>query len=680
MATTSQFDKSSTQRAEESAQRALEFDVIKQQLADLAMSQRAKERLLALQPSLRQRECAAWTQETTQARAVLDALGAPPLTSMQELEKILDLVPKGAMLIPEQLATVAQFLASCRRMKAYLKKAEEVNSTLASLGTTIDDLPDLAQEIDRCIRYDAVDDGASPSLRNLRRKLENANTAVKAKLEALLRSKRDWFADSYVTTRAGRFVLPVKREYKNQITGTVVETSNTGGTYFIEPSSVRRLQEEIAALQIEEENEIRKVLYTLTGLVELYLRELGLNRECMETLDFLFAKAKLSAQMDASPAQFSDEACIQIKAGRHPLLEKSRCVPLDFQIGGGVRGVVITGPNTGGKTVALKTIGLLSLMAQSGLHVPAALGSCFSLNSNILCDIGDGQSITENLSTFSAHITSIIRILENTGDQSLVLLDELGSGTDPAEGMGLAVSILEELLRRGCLFVATTHYPEIKEYAASTPGLTNARMAFDRDSLQPLYQLQLGEAGESCALYIAQRLGFPTSMLRRAQEAAYGRILQHHNAPGGISPGKPESASAAPSITAPDLPAESTGAPSVRPPRVQREPTQNNGQKRSKRFQIGDSVIVYPQRELGIVYQTADDKGILVVQIKGKKQRVNHKRLKLKTPAADLYPEGYDFSILFDSVENRKARHQMQRQHRPDLEIVVQPEDRHTND
>jgi dsDNA-specific endonuclease/ATPase MutS2 len=291
-------------------------------------------------------------------------------------------------------------------------------------------------------------------------------------------------------------------------------------------------------------------------------------------------------------------------------------------------------------------------MAQSGLHVPAEAESSFCMFSEVLCDIGDGQSIQENLSTFSSHMKHIIEILGRATEESLVLLDELGSGTDPAEGMGLAVAVLEELCAKRCLFVATTHYPEIKEFATHKPGLLNARMAFDRESLRPLYRLELGAAGESCALYIAGRLGMPRRILNRAQRAAYGETAPQMD----IAASGQESSSPAPAA----------------PNRIRREAPKQEANNRSQSFRIGDSVLVYPKKEIGIVYAPANDKGEVGVQVKGSKKLVMHKRLKLMVSAEELYPEDYDFSILFDSVENRKARHIMGKRHQPGNRIVLE--------
>ena len=631
---------------------ALEFKKIQEQLAELTVSVYAKKEAMALTPTLSEVECRRRMRDTNEARAILDTLGTPPLTAMTELENILLSLQKGAMLLPEQLTSVAGFLRSCNRMRSYLKRAENLNAGLAYCGPQFQDLGALIEEIDYAVRDDRVNDTASSALADCRRRLDSKKSSVKSKLEQILRGKKEYFSESYVTVRSGRSVLPVKREYKSQVAGTVVEISNTGGTYFIEPAAIRKLQDEVTALEVEEANEVIRILYTLTASVDGYGTQITGNKELMQRLDFLFAKAKLSAQMDAAPAAITTERRLIIRQGRHPLLDRKSCVPLDFELGGAVDGVVITGPNTGGKTVALKTVGLLCWMAQSGLHVPAGPGSVFCMNDRILCDIGDGQSIAENLSTFSAHVTSINRILSETTTQTLVLLDELGSGTDPMEGMGLAVAILEELLSQGCLFVATTHYPELKEFARITPRLINARMAFDRESLRPLYRLQLGEAGESCALYIAQRLGLPARLLRRAYSAAYGE----EGLPAQLRLRDGEE---------PDVVRKRTGM-------LEKEATVRLIKHDGEQFSLGDSVQVLPEKEIGIVCRRCNERGFLEVLIKREKKLVNHKRLKLLVPAEELYPDNYDFSIVFDTVANRKARHAMGKGHRPDLEIVIE--------
>ncbi len=670
----------------------LEFNKVLQLLEEQALSENARHRIRQLTPYLSEAEINRHMNETTQAKLILEHYGNPPLSAMNDLEKTLSSLGKGIFLQPEQLTGIAQFLTASRRLKGYLRRAETTSTEVATYGNSICELAEIEDEISRAIRGGMLDDRASSQLASIRRKLISAGDQVKSKLDSLLRNNPGWFSESFVSVRNGHYTLPVKREYKNHVTGTVIDVSQSGGTCFIEPTAAARLQQEISMLHLEEENEIRRILFALTALVEEHLPLIMINVEAMETLDFIFAKAKLSVIMHAAPLPVKPERRIIIRAGRHPLLNAENVIPLDFEIGGDIRGVVITGPNTGGKTVALKTIGLLSMMAQSGLHVPAADG-VFSMNNAVLCDIGDGQSISENLSTFSSHITNIIDILRVADDQSLVLLDELGSGTDPAEGMGLAVSILEELTAKSCLFVATTHYPQIKDFARSASGLINARMAFDRQTLLPLYRLELGEAGESCALYIARRLGLPLHMIERAAKAAYGNDGSTGSMGGVGSIGDKGSIGSMGDIGSIKN-TSSTGsskhdedkiptfedAVSVQPFCQKTEHLQRIRPQEAKKapvnppdelFNIGDSVIVFPQKLIGIVYQKANEKGDVGVQVQKAKLLVNHKRLKLHVAAEELYPDNYDFSVVFDSVADRKKRKQMTKRHNPDLLIEI---------
>jgi dsDNA-specific endonuclease/ATPase MutS2 len=640
--------------------KTLEFDKILEQLAGNALSDIVKARCLALAPSLNEEEVKRRMDETTQAKLILEISGNPPLPSMAELQKVIGLIAMEAMLIPDQILHVSSFLVSCRRMKAYLKKAEATNASIAWYGGSINPVSELENEISRCIRNGAVDDKASARLADIRRQTVITMDQIKAKLDALLRKNKDWFSESFVSLRNGHFTLPVKREHKRDVIGSVIDQSQTGATCFIEPASVGRLQEELYALQVEEDSEVRRILHSLTALISDNLSAIKLNIETMEALDFIFAKGKLSLAMKASPVIIEAGRKIRIVGARHPLINPGTVVPLNFEVGDKTNGVIITGPNTGGKTVALKCVGLLSLMVQSGLHVPADENSIFCMRNLVLCDIGDGQSITENLSTFSSHLKNILEILRQANHESLVLLDELGSGTDPAEGMGLAIAILDELIAKNCLFVVTSHYPEIKEYAANKHGLINARMAFDKESLLPLYRLELGEAGESCAFYIAERLGMPRHLLKRAHDAAYGNLMGQHEAVKQLNNAEADRSNANAALI---------------PEIVKKKAEPQKTSARSEKFNIGDSVMVYPQREIGIVYARSDEKGEIGVQVKGVKKRINHKRLKLKVPASQLYPENYDFSIIFDSVANRKARHLMGKRHVEGNMIIMNEEE-----
>lgn len=628
--------------------RMLEFASIIEKLKEHALSEKAKTILGQLSPYLSEEVCIRKMAETTSARKLLDGLGAPPLPLMTDLAEMVALAEAGSMLLPEQLGSIAMFAESCKRMTSYLSRGETINAAVASYGRSIESLADLRQEIETCVNGNKIRDDASAALKNLRRKIEHVEYSIKEKLAHILQSRKHLLADGYITNRQGRYVLPVQRKFQTQFGGTVVEISAKGGTVFMEPAGTAKLQGELDHLLLEEDTEVRCILYTLTSLVVESAASIRRNMEAMEILDVLFAKAKLSAAMKAVPVEIGGARRLDIRQGRHPLLAAESCVPLNLRMEEDTIGVIITGPNTGGKTVAVKTVGLLSIMAQCGLHLPCAEGSYFAMQDHYWCDIGDSQNISQNLSTFSGHMTNVIRILEGVSRDGLVLLDELGSGTDPAEGMGIAIAVLEELKQRGCMFLVTTHYPQVKTYAEETAGVQSARMAFDRESLRPLYQLEMGKAGESCALHIASRLGLAPHLLQRAHCVVYGEQEVKM---------KPEAAV----MKAPKS-------------RLQRAVEKKETVDLSAKFAMGDSVAIMPGEEIAIVYRPADQHGDVVVQVKGEKRKVRHNRLKLRVAAAELYPADYDFSIIFDSVENRKARHQLDRKYVRNVSIVYEDE------
>lgn len=630
--------------------RTLEYHTILEQLANFAVTETARERIRSLTPCLSELELTRLMRDTTQARRMLDTFGSPSLPAMDLLEAYLDSAVRGELLAAEQIEYVGTFLAAVKRLRDYLIRGQQLQIGIAYYSENLCEMEELRQEIVRCIRSGRVDDYASKELKDIRRSISLLEDKIRARADAILKNNKSCMAEAFVVNRSGHICLPVKKDQKSKIPGSVIDKSSTGATLFIEPVSIAKMSEELFLLKLDEENEERRILYTLTGMIADEAQRMQNSQRTIVNLDFVFAKGKLSASMEASEPEISTDRCIRISKGRHPLLDPKECVPLDFEIGGEVQGIVITGPNTGGKTVAIKTVGLLCLMACSGLHIPCDYAQ-ICMNNQVLCDIGDGQNISENLSTFSAHLTNIIRILKSAGPESLVLLDELGSGTDPAEGMGIAVSILEQLKECGCLFLVTTHYPEVKEYAKDRPGIQNARMAFDRESLRPLYRLEIGRAGESCALYIAKRLGLPDDMLRRAAQAAYGEAYEENIR---------------------DLALEADGKGKIKREHVQgieRIPEKKKVSDRAASFVRGDSVMVYPEKKIGIVVEPADDQGRILVQIRKEKQLCSHKRLRLHVPASRLYPPDYDFSIVFDSVENRKKRHQMERKYSGDLEI-----------
>lgn len=619
--------------------RTLEFDKVKKLWQELAVTEHAKEKIENTGFISSELELRKELKDTTNARELIEKLGAPPLQNVTEIKDVMEIARKGDCLTPYQLEKVGMILTAVRRLKDYLERGKMFENPLAYYDENFDCVDDLREEIARQIRSERVDDYASKELSQLRMQIAKKTEDMKQKADQIMRSNKDAMADSFSTYRNGRLCLPVKKEYKHRIPGSVIDKSATGSTFFVEPVGVANIYEEIDLLRISEENEVYRILYTLTAMVaeaEYIMEE---NIRMMEKLDYIFSKGKLSIDMHACEPVVTLDRNIRLKNARHPLMDRTISVPLQFELGGDVRGIVITGPNTGGKTVAIKTVMLNCLMAQCGLHVTCEEAS-ICMNSNYLCDIGDGQNISENLSTFSAHIKNVLEVLAEVNQDSLVIMDELGSGTDPAEGMGIAISILEELRKSGCNFIVTTHYPEVKEYAEKADGIVNARMTFDKNSLLPTYQMIIGEAGESCAFYIADRLGMPESMLKVAIEAAYGK----------------KEADKFSSRNRKSLEKKKTGA-------IKRLKKMTKNIALEQEYNIGDSVMIYPDKKIGIVCEKVNDKGVLRVQVKGKKIWINRKRVKLHVAASELYPEDYDFSIIFESVENRKIRHDMSRKY-----------------
>ena len=623
-----------------------------EQLKGYAFSESAKNQIDNMEPLLSELALKKQLEDTSQARKMTELYGTPPLPAMNRMAEYMDKAAREALLLPEELEEIGLFLNSVRRLKAYLQKGEDQQISLAFYHQNLETLDGLAEEIHHCIRNSRVDDYASPYLKDIRKQIILLNEKIGEKAERALKANQAYLSDSFVVKRNGRYCIPVRKKCRNMVKGSVVDQSSTGATIFMEPAAVAEFREDLEFYQIEEDSEERRILYALMNLTAEHEAELRENIRVIEKLDFMFAKGRLSLDMDAVNPKINLNHYIRLKGARHPMIPRESCVPLDFEIGRENRGVVITGPNTGGKTVAIKTVALMSAMACSGLHVPCRQAE-ICMQNEILCDIGDGQNISDNLSTFSAHIKNVLEILKRSQKDSLVILDELGSGTDPAEGMGIAVAILQELRNSGALFLVTTHYPEVKEYANRYSDVVNARMEFDRESLKPLYRLKVGEAGESCALYIAKRLGFPGRMLCEAAKEAYGEKCETV-------------------LTALKLDDAQEELRKEKSPSIQKIPLGKEKRETGRKFVTGDSVEVLPDGKIGIVVKPSDENGQVLVQIQKEKKLISHKRLKLKVAASELYPEDYDFSIIFESVENRKAKHQMGRRYRDDLVIKTE--------
>ena len=627
-------------------ERQIEFDKVKDIWSELAVTDWAKERIRETTLYFSETELKKQLRDTTDAKFLIEKLGMPPLQNMTEIKGTLLIAEKGGCLTPYQLERVEKVLVVIRRLKDYLARGKLYQNSLAYYDENLDEFSELSREIAAKIRNEAVDDYASKELEQIRKQMVKCEEQMKQKAEQMLRVNKECMSDNYCTFRNGRICLPVKKDYKLRISGSVIDQSSTGSTLFIEPSGVAKYYEELQLLKISEENEVYNILYTLSALVMASAPILQEDLKLVEKLDFIFSKGKLSIDMEATEPAINTKRRIKLMEARHPLMDKAVAVPLQFEVGENVRGIIITGPNTGGKTVAIKTVMLNCIMAQCGLHVTCKQAD-ICMNSSYLCDIGDGQNLSENLSTFSAHITNVLEVLSEVNRGSFVIMDELGSGTDPTEGMGIAIAILEELRKSGGIFLVTTHYPEVKEYAAKAEDIVNARMAFDKETLRPTYQMIIGEAGESCAFYIADRLGMPTEMLKVAICAAYGeeavKSYTFRNIQGYVSK----------KSTTKITKAKTTRS--------------NTELELTAKYKIGDSVMVYPEKKIGIVCVPVNEKGVLRVQLPNKKIWINHKRVKLHVAATELYPEDYDFSIIFETVENRKKRHDMQRKYTDDV-------------
>lgn len=500
----------------------LEYTKIIAMLVNYASTSLGKAKAEELEPSSDVNEVKRRLQATDEAAKVDRLKGGAPFGGIRDIKLSLHRAKIGGMLNPSELNDVAGTLYGGRRLKRFLLDVHEDNPIpmLAELAENIQEDRGLEDKIKSCIDDNAaVLDQASPELSRVRQELRNGEGRVREKLDQMVRtpSIAKMLQDALVTIRNDRYVLPVKQEYRSYFGGMIHDQSASGATLFIEPESVVQLNNKLRELKLKEEAEIERILRMLSALVADAAEPLTANQALLAELDFNFSKAGLAREGKATLPVMNDRGFLKIKRGRHPLIPRESVVPLDVELGNQYTTIIITGPNTGGKTVSLKTVGLLSLMAMSGLFVPAEDGSQFCIFDAIYADIGDEQSIEQNLSTFSSHMTNIIGILRDMTPKSLVLFDELGAGTDPAEGSALAISILEHIHRMNCRIVATTHYTELKAYAYDRKGVINASMEFNVETLSPTYRLLVGVPGRSNAFAIAERLGLSRSIIEHAR-------------------------------------------------------------------------------------------------------------------------------------------------------------------
>ncbi len=504
------------------ALKKLEFDKIIHILAGHAASAGAKELCEHLLPSDSLPEIRRTQTETADALRRILRRGSLSFGGIRDIRGSVKRLQIGGVLGMGELLQIMSLLETAGKVRQYGTREEDEGSgdSLDEFFRLLEPVTALAHEIRRCIlAEDAMADDASSTLREIRRSMRQMDDRVHSTLNSMVNgSARTWLQDAVITMRDGRYCLPVKAEYRNQVPGMVHDQSATGATLFIEPMAVIRLNNEYKELQIREQREIEKVLAALSEAAAEYMELIAEDYELLVRLDFIFARAMLAKDMDATMPVFNEEGRIDIKDGRHPLLDVKKVVPVSIRLGKDFDLLIVTGPNTGGKTVSLKTVGLFTLMGQAGLHIPAFERSQLAVFDNIFADIGDEQSIEQSLSTFSSHMSNIVSILRDATLNSLVLFDELGAGTDPTEGAALAISILDHLHRQGIRTMATTHYSELKVYALSTEGVENACCEFDVESLRPTYRLLIGIPGKSNAFAISSRLGLPDFLIEEAKK------------------------------------------------------------------------------------------------------------------------------------------------------------------
>ncbi|MDD2189430.1 MAG: endonuclease MutS2 [Eubacteriales bacterium] len=505
----------------EKTYRVLEYNKILEMLRAEAASSITRKTIEELRPAFDINSIQDMLAETTEAVSVITHKGALPLGSFYNIKDSIYLADKGSTLTMKQLLEILYNLRVTGNAASFLKSDLPELPIIKGLAELLSVKKGLADNIDRCIiSEDEIADSASPELKSIRRNILRQNDAIRAKMNQILNSSdnRTILQDAIVTMRQGRYVVPVKQEHKARFAGIVHDQSSTGATLFIEPQAIVNLNNELREMELAEKVEIERILAELSAEVAGVSDELLNNQEILLKLDFIFAKGKFSVKLKCTEPELNTSGILKIRDGRHPLIAKDKVVPISIAIGKDYHTLVITGPNTGGKTVTLKTVGLFVLMTQTGLHIPAGSGTQMPVFQKVFADIGDEQSIEQSLSTFSSHMSNIVDIVENSGKGTLVLLDELGAGTDPTEGAALAISILEHLYDKRVDTIATTHYTELKKYAVATRGVENASMEFDVETLSPTYRLFIGTPGRSNAFQISQKLGLKPVIIKHAKD------------------------------------------------------------------------------------------------------------------------------------------------------------------
>lgn len=602
----------------------LNYNELKEIVKGYCVSGLGKALIDKLEPSSNLKIVNRRLDETSEGRRLIDASYHIPLVGIFNVLPYIDKIEKGASLDPEDLAIMSDFLRGCRKVKLFIKDKEGYAPTLSSYGESITDLSFIEEEINRCIRGSIVDSNASRELKKIRRGIDECENKIKEKLERFLKNSenKQYIQEFFISKRNGRYTIPIKASYKNYVQGTIIESSSKGTTVFMEPSTVSKYTSELAILKAEESVEEYKILGMLTELINEKIREVKINIEVIAEYDMIWAKAKYSNDIEGIKPRLNEYGYIKIVDGKYPLIKNP--VPLNFEIGDDYRTLIITGPNAGGKTVVLKTVGILTLAVQSGFHIPAKEGTEISVFNKIFVDIGDNQSIENALSTFSSHVKNLAKIIKESSKSTLLLFDEIGSGTEPNEGAALAIAILEELYHKGCITIATTHYGEIKNFSQEHPQFENAAMEFKKDTLEPLYKLNMGKSGDSNALYISNKMGIPDSIIERTRKYIETKKYNY------------------------DV---------INSSKIIKKKEEIEEVDLKYNYCTGDKVILLDNNESAIVYKGLDELNNLTVFYNKEFIKVNYKRVKLELTASELYPEGYDLNQIFISYKERKFEH-----------------------
>lgn len=596
----------------------LEFFKLKEEVKSFCSSDLGRELINNLNPIANLKGVKSRLSETTEARKLMDISGSLDLRGIHDIKLIIEKIENDNVLTLEQLVNVAAFIRGCDKIKRYMNDKEFYAPTLYSYSLGLEIFLDIEEEIEVCIRNNKIVDSASTNLKNIRRHILNTEEKIKDGINKFIKDKKnkEYIQDSFVTRKNNRLTVPIKATYKNKVDGVVIESNIK--TAFIEPKSVERFTNKLNILQVDELNEEYIILANLTNLVYEIKHSLKRNMEIIAHYDMVFAKGKYSKSINACEPKVNEHGYINIISGKHPLLE-GKVVPLNIKIGEDYRSLIITGPNAGGKTVVLKTIGILTLAVQSGFHIPCDEKTEISIFEKIFCDIGDDQSLENSLSTFSSHVKNLSNIINKTNKSSLVLLDEIGSGTEPSEGAALAIAILENLYYKGAITVATTHYNEIKDYSKQHSDFENAAMKFNKETLEPEYKIIVGKSGESNALWISEKMGITDKILKQAKKYMSDKNYKVDK------------------------------IDDIKVRKYKEEVKINN-----YNYVKGDRVYINKLKKTGIVYDSIDKENNVDVFIEGKYQKVNYKLLKLEEKAVNLYPDDYDLETLFTSYKDRK--------------------------